>query len=54
MVYMVFDGNGFPACVSQDWFTARRVLSRLCRDSIRPPKMEIYPEWAFTLEVGHE
>lgn len=54
MVYMVFDGDGFLGCVSQDWLMARRVLAQLCRDSLRLPRMEVYPERAFALEVGHE
>lgn len=54
MVYMVFDGDGYLGCVTQDYLMARRLLSQLCNSCLRPPRMEVYPERAFALEVGHE
>lgn len=56
MVYMVYDGDGLLACLTQDYLMARRVLSRLCLEEVFSPRMEVYPERAFALvpEADHE
>ncbi len=54
MVYMVFDDRGILSCVSQNWPQAYGALARLCGECLGVPRMEVYPDRAFALEVAHE